>query len=152
MTREKPVVSFVSSFDEQKVWRGQKIFRWSHSTFLTRTAGRMWFRNAVVPVFLDAVLLRDWSIVLLTAAIKQLCIFETGLWHPFVRLVWVEACEGKTFTVCHISQTIICIVTQMTKSYKSAEKRPKWGSIVFACGHHRQPCDLQTVLHKNKLK
>lgn len=51
--------------------------------------------NAAGPVLLDAVLLRHRSIVLLTAAVKHQGVFETGLWHPFVRLVRVQAWVGR---------------------------------------------------------
>lgn len=80
-------------------WEASNSF-WAHRTQVqtykyTQIHRADW--NAALPVFLDAVLLRHWSIVLLTAAaaVKHQRIFETGLRRPFVRLVRIQACGAQ---------------------------------------------------------
>lgn len=68
-------------------------------------------RNAAVPVFLDAILW-DWSIVLLTAAFKHHCIFETGFWSSFTRIIWIQAWGIQKYDKVDLCSTAYIITSK----------------------------------------
>lgn len=83
-----------------------ELWKYKHThTHAQVCAGGMRCRNAAAPVFLDAVLLRHGSVVFLTAAIKHQRVFETGLGHAFVRLVWIQALGDNAW---HQVKATIC--------------------------------------------
>lgn len=123
--------------------------------------------NAAEPVFLDAVLLRHRSIVLLTAAVKYQGVFETGLWHPFVRLIWIQACREETWSRCYsLSRCCTCglsCLLRRKKEHPETEHMKVWGAqcvcsaqslfwvkeeYFFACNFRGKEANLHTGIRK----
>lgn len=86
--------SYERSSDGFKSRQHSTTTKTQHSRCFHLLPANPWGRNAALPVFLDAILLRHWSVVLLTAPIDQR-VFETGLWPPFTGLIWIQAWRGK---------------------------------------------------------
>lgn len=109
--------------------------------------------NAAEPVFLDAILLRHRSIVLLTAAVKYQGVFEAGLWHPFVWLVWIQAWGEKTrsrrYSLSRCCTCCLSCLLRRKKENPETEHMKVWGAQCACSANTTRKCTQRNIKTTN---